>query len=80
MAAVESVACVPGDLDEDDFYMVVKRTINSSTKRYVEYLANLDFGDNVRDAKFLDSGLTYDGSPANSISGLVALKGRPLAY
>ncbi len=76
VAAVESVACVPGDLDEDDFYMVVKRTINSSTKRYVEYLANLDFGDNVRDAKFLDSGLTYNGSPANSISGLSHLEGQ----
>ena len=74
-AVVESVACVPGDLDEDDFYMVVKRTINGATKKYVEFLSNFDFGTETSDAFFVDSGLTYSGSAANSISGLDHLEG-----
>ena len=58
---VENIATVPGDLDEDQTYVVVKRTINGSTKRYIEYLNYMDFGSNVKDAFFVDSGLTYTG-------------------
>ena len=39
---VESVCCIPAiDGKYDDLYLVVKRTINSSTKRYVERLGRL---------------------------------------
>lgn len=58
-ALVESVATIPGDINEDDTYLIVQRTIDGSTKRYVEYFSSFDFGDDVEDAFFIDSGLTY---------------------
>ena len=58
-AVVESVATIPGDLDEDEVYIIVKRTIGGATKRYVERMRNFDFGTSVSDAFFVDSGLTY---------------------
>ena len=76
---VESVATIPGDLNEDDTYLVVKRTINGGTKRYIEYFSSFDFGDDVEDAFFVDSGLTYSGAAATSISGLDHLEGETVS-
>lgn len=56
---VESV-CSISEGTEDALYLVVKRTINGSTKRYVERM-NTRFVTDIRDAFFVDSGLTYDG-------------------
>jgi hypothetical protein len=74
-AVVESIATIPGTADEDDLYMIVKRTINGSTVRYIEYLSNYEFGTNIDNAYFVDCGLTYDGTAATSISGLDHLEG-----
>lgn len=74
-AVVESVAVIPGDLDEDQVWVIVKRTVNGSTVRYVEYLTPIDFGANTSDAFYVDSGLTYSGSPATVMSGLDHLEG-----
>ena len=60
-AVVERIAVIPGDLDEDEIYLVVKRTINSGTKRYVEYIKNFEFGTDVINAIFVDSALTFTG-------------------
>ena len=76
---VENLATIPGDADEDDLYMVVKRNINGSTRRYVEYLQNYDYGTNIADAFFVDSGLQYNGSATNTISGLDHLEGETVA-
>lgn len=76
---VESVATIPGDLNEDVTYIIVKRTINGATKRYVEYFNTLDFGSDVEDAFFVDSGLTYSGVAATSISGLDHLEGETVS-
>tara|TARA_R100001594_G_scaffold136874_1_gene179511 strand:+ start:229 stop:2541 length:2313 start_codon:yes stop_codon:yes gene_type:complete len=78
-AVVESVATIPGDLNEDQVWVIVKRTIGGATKRYIEYLSNFDFGTSVEDAFFVDSGLTYSGSSATSISGLDHLEGQSVA-
>lgn len=75
-AHVESVASIPGALDEDQTYLIVKRTIGGATKRYIEYFNFFDFGDNILDAYFVDSGLTYSGSAATTISGLDHLEGQ----
>jgi hypothetical protein len=72
---VENLATIPGDADEDDLYMVVKRNINGTTRRYVEYLNNYDYGTNIADANFVDSGLSYNGSATTTISGLDHLEG-----
>lgn len=38
-AVVESVASIPSaDMSRDDLYMIVKRTVNGQTKRYIEYV------------------------------------------
>ena len=76
---VESVATIPGDLNEDDTYLVVKRTIDGGTKRYIEYFSSFEFGDDVEDAFFVDSGLTYSGSAVTSISGLNHLEGQTVS-
>lgn len=55
----ESVCCI-SEGGEDAVYAVVKRTVNGATRRYVERFANRDIAD-VKDAFFVDSGLSYDG-------------------
>jgi len=47
--------------DEDRVYVVVKRTINGNTKRYIERLASRRVVD-LEDCIFVDSALTYDGT------------------
>ena len=64
---VESVAVIPSaDGKSDELWISVKRTINSATVRYIEYL---DSTINV------DSGLTYSGGATSTLSGLTHLEG-----
>jgi len=76
----ESVEVLPTDDSEYQIWVIVKRTINGVTKRYIEYLHNLDF-DETDDTSFnfLDSQLEYDGSPATTISGLDHLEGETVS-
>jgi hypothetical protein len=60
-AVVESIATLPSDSGEDEVYMVVKRTINSLTKRYVERFKSIDFGTKTEEGFFCDSALTFPG-------------------
>ena len=71
---VESITAIPSGA-EDQVYISVKRTINSSTVRHICYLKPIDFGSDIEDAFFLDSGLTYSGSDTTSITGLNHLEG-----
>lgn len=75
---VESVAIIPSIYDGfDDIYVVVRRTINGQTKRYIEVMER-PFDpetDDVKDGFFVDSGLTYSGAPATTITGLDHLEG-----
>lgn len=74
---VESIATIPSpDSHDDDLWMIVKRTINGGTKRYIEYITPVFESDNaIEDAFFVDCGLTYDGDPATVIFGLDHLEG-----
>ena len=76
----ESVATIPTDNSEYQTYVIVKRTINSVTRRYVEYINNYDF-DETDDTtfNFLDSQLEYSGSAATTISGLDHLEGQTVS-
>ena len=66
-AVVESAACIPSvDGLSDEVWISVKRTINQTTKRFVEYL---------NPAIYVDSGLTYSGAAATTFSGLEHLEG-----
>lgn len=78
---VESVACIPSpDGEMDDLWLQVKRTINGSTVRTIEYLTpGLGAEDAQEDGYFVDCGLTYEGSPVNVITGLGHLEGETAA-
>ena len=77
---VESVASISGELTEDEFYVIVKRTINGATKRYVEVFANFDFDENdSTDFRFLDSHLVYSGGATTTLSGLSHLEGQTVS-
>lgn len=67
--------CVVAEGDEDVLYVVVKRTINGSDKRYVERLHTRQFTDPA-DAFFVDCGVTYSGSSTTTITGLSHLEGK----
>jgi len=76
----ESVATISGTLTEDEVWVIVKRTINGATKRYVECFSNFDFDETTStDFKFLDSHLSYSGSSVSSLSGLSHLEGQSVS-
>ena len=87
-AVVESVVVIPGadgsgqtkdSSERDEVWLIVKRTINGATKRYVEFF-ELDYstGDDQEDAYYLDSMLTYDGTVATALTGYGHLEGETL--
>jgi hypothetical protein len=80
IAVVESIATIPStDATKDIVYIVVKRTINGATKRYVEYFDNEFSPSSTTDLtgmKFLDSSLSYSGSAVNTVTGLSHLEGQ----
>ena len=79
-AVVESVASISGAINEDELWVIVKRTINGATKRYVECFADFDFDETTStDFRFLDSHLTYDGSATTTLSGLSHLEGQSVS-
>lgn len=69
-AVVESVAVIPGDdssgqvqdsTKRDEVWVTVKRTINGTTKRYIEFFeADYETGDAQEDAYYSDSLITLD--------------------
>ena len=76
-AAIESVSVIPTDDTEYQVWVIIKRTVNSITRRYVEYLNVFDFDqtDNTT-FNFLDSALSYSGVAVSTISGLDHLEGQ----
>lgn len=52
---------------EDVLYVVVKRTIDGTEKRYIERLQTRQYSDQ-RYAFFVDSGSTYDGTNTSSVT------------
>lgn len=65
---VESIATIPG-ATQNELWMIVKRTINGGTKRYVEFLSET-FDGTKADAWFVDSGLSFTSSTTASITGI----------
>lgn len=74
--AFESVAVVSEGM-EDVPYFVVNRTIDGSTRRYIERMESRSVpGNDVKNAFFVDCGATYNGAPTTTISGLDWLEGK----
>lgn len=66
--------CTVAEGNEDALYAVVRRTINGSTKRFVERLDTRMFF-SLEDAYMVDCGGTYSGTPVSTVSGLSWLEG-----
>lgn len=73
----ESIASINED-GRDAVYVIVKRTIDGVTKRYVERFEKRDVSSS-ENVFCVDSGLTYDGVAATEISGLDHLEGKDIA-
>ena len=74
---VRSIACIP-TATANELWMVVERTINGTTRRYVERMEPEFWADSDADkagAFFVDGGITYNGSLASVITGLWHLEG-----
>lgn len=73
---VKSV-CVVAEGAEDAVYLCVQRTINGTTRNYIERMVRDFDGDTQapNEAVFLDCSLTYDGAPTSTITGLAHLEG-----
>ncbi len=70
----ESVTVISED-GRDALYVGVSRVIGGETKRYIERLEKRNSIDSA-DAFYVDSGLSYMGAPATTISGLGHLEGK----
>jgi hypothetical protein len=80
IAVCESIATIPTDDKEYQTWVIIKRTINGVTRRYVEYINQFDFDeDDNTDFNFLDSQLAYSGSATTTISGLDHLEGQTVS-
>jgi len=64
----ESVGVIPGD-DEDEVWLIVNRTINGSTVRYIEQMQPRTWTAQA-DCFFVDSGLSFDGGSAQNITNI----------
>jgi len=77
---VESIAVIPSqDGRTDDLWLIVRRTIDGQTKRYVEFLAPPFEPTHAEDKSlmgFLDSALRYSGPATSTLSGLFHLEGQ----
>lgn len=74
---VECVQSIPSpDASRDDLWLIVRRTIDGATHRYVEWMKPpLADEANQVDAFYVDSGITYSGASTTSITGLAHLEG-----
>lgn len=68
--AFEAVATLPTD-NADDVYLVVQRTINGVTRRFIEYFDYTEV-----DTAYSDSSAIYDGVPTTTLTGLSHLEGK----
>lgn len=79
---IESVAILPATGEEDEVYFVVKRSINGSTKRYIERLKNDQIriqDDGLQDDMFyVDCGTTITGTNITTVTGLDHLEGEEI--
>ncbi len=74
----ESVAVI-STTSADETYFIVNRNINDNPVRYVEILQERITDKQTFDYFFVDSGLTYSGVAATTISGLDHLEGKQVS-
>lgn len=79
---IECIAVLPSsDKLQDVLWMVVRRTVDGQTVRYVEKLMKFwDFNMTLDDAHYVDCALRYVGEPTNVVYGLRHLEGKTNIY
>ena len=78
---VESIATVTSSIG-NTLYMIVSRTIDGATTRYIEYLEDPFYPASETDKDdmmFMDSALSYGGVPVSTVSGLDHLEGETVS-
>lgn len=63
----ESIAVIGDEDEEEQIWVVVKRTINGSTVRYIEYFKEIEFFSELEDCFFVHSGLSWEGTAAATV-------------
>ncbi len=80
--AVRDIAVIPApDGQSDDLWLLVERTVNGETRRYVEILTQPHEPTSPADSAgyvFLDSSLSYEGDPVSTLAGLDHLEGESI--
>ncbi len=71
----ESIARIPG-VSEDEIWVSTARTINSSTKRYIEQFQPRDWGSDNNNCWFVDCGGSYNGVDINTVTNMSYLEGK----
>lgn len=66
----ESVSVGAATGDEDQIWVIAKRTINGSDIRNVEYFSPMELFGQIKDSFFVHSGVTFDGGAAATITGI----------
>jgi hypothetical protein len=74
---VESVAVIPEN-NADVLYMVVRRTVNGRTVRYIEVLSSRLFT-TLASCFYVDAGASYSGTPVTTLTGLWHLEGKTVS-
>jgi hypothetical protein len=67
---IESVAVISGQNQEDQIVVVVNRTINGVTQRYVEYFMPQELFGQLSNAFFVNCGLQWQGVGPFNITGI----------
>lgn len=69
-AVVEAISTIAAPAaDRDDLWMICKRTVNGSTKRYIEYMDyERQKGDDPEDSFYVDCGLTLNNTVAATLT------------
>lgn len=71
--------CVIPEATGDSVYVIVRRTVNGATVRYIEKLERREILVFDTDAFFVDAGLSYSGVPVGNVAGLAHLEGKRVA-
>ena len=83
ISIVESLSVIPSSSNgEEELWMIVQRTIDGVTRRYIEFMeATFDTRESStkKNAFFIDSGLSYNSTATATISGLNHLEGQTVS-
>lgn len=78
---IESASVLSNESTEDEMWIATRRLIGSGNTeaRFIEYFKPYEFWGQIENYFGVDCGLTYDGTPATTISGLNHLIGETVA-